>query len=238
MYGVNLTLNLDFRVKSNRMKGVFDLPHSIGKQVRTAALTFDDELKVEAMLHGAVIAGDLDYQLRKDRIDPDLLERVVATDDLEFEFRKSSRLRSRLKKAKLLPDVDYKTLVPADDFSEAVYKHTHGIFRPYSTDRHGNVTTALGQMRMEESQIAENLTAVLEQIFRDRPDCFGTGPSRKLKHMGVFVLGMHITSSKNLSLPLDLDSFPILQKKNRRIPPGGDELKVSKTTLKSIQNSL
>lgn len=218
-FNVCVKLNLDYRVKTNRMKGTFDLPHGAAKQGNIAALTYNDELKVAALLNGAVIAGDLAFRYKIQEMTSymDYLDRVVATTDMEVEFQRPGRFRSKMKKQKLIPCFEYKTLVSPDDFAETIYKHVNGFYRPYVTTHHGNVTTNIGRMRQDDSEIEANLNYVLEHLFENRPDDFGTGPSRKKKNIGIFVLGMHLMGGRGFSIPLDLESFPILREKN--VPP-------------------
>jgi hypothetical protein len=76
------------------------------------------------------------------------------------------------------------------------------------------------------------------QLFEARPDCFGTGPSRKKKDIGIFVLKMFMTGALNMSVEIDLDSFPFLFRLNSSATVQRDYQVVSEETLHKLQRSL
>lgn len=240
MFSVNFALNLDYRVKSNRMHGVFELPHGLGRRTKVAAFTYDDERKVQALMAGAEIAGDLDQRFRAKydhRLDVTKFDRVVADTDVEDMITKPNKLRTNLRKLKMLPCFEQNTLVTPNDFHEAVYKHVHGIYRPYETDYHGNLTTSIGRASQDDFQLVDNINDIMNQLFEARPNCFGTGPSRKRKNIGIFVLKMHLAGALNVSLEIDQDSIPILTKLNKP-EIQRDYQVVSDETLELLQRSL
>jgi large subunit ribosomal protein L1 len=238
IFSVNFKLNLDWRVKSNRMHGTFEIPHGLGRRSKVAAYTYDDELKVQALIAGAEIAGDMEHRVRENGYNLAMLDRVVADTELEDIMKRPNKFRSSLKRQSLIACVEEKTLVSPDDFAETVYKHVHGIYRPYQTDHHGNITTAVGRASMEDWQIDENVAAVMMQLFEARPDCFGTGPSRKKQYIGIFLLKMHMTGALNMSVEIDLDSFPFLLKLNSSATIDREYQVVSEQTLRELQRSL
>jgi ribosomal protein L1 len=179
-----------------------------------AAYTYDDERKVQALVAGAEVAGDMEYRVREMGYNLGLIERVVADTEMEEIMKRANKFRTILKRSKLLACVEEKTLVPPDDFEEAVYKHVHGIYRPYQTDYHGNVTVSVGRSSLEDWQVNENISTILTQLFKARPNCFGTGPNRKRSNIGIFLLKMHLAGALNMSVEIDLDSFPFLPKLN------------------------
>lgn len=240
MMSLNMHLNLDYRVKSNRMHGVFDLPHGLGRRTKIAAYTYDDESKVQAMMAGAEIAGDLVQLVRsknENLIDLRMFDRVVADTEVEDIFTRANKMRTSLRKHKMLPCFEEKTLVNPGDFEEAVYKHVHGLYRPYITDHHGNVTSCIGRASQDNSQLSENVNCILAQLFEARPECFGTAPSRKKGNIGIFLLGLHLCGASSVALEIDLDSIPILSKLNQP-EKTRDYQVVSDETMEFLRRSL
>jgi ribosomal protein L1 len=64
-----------------------------------------------------------------------------------------------------------------------VRQHTGG--RTYRMDKHGAVRVGLGKVSFEDSQLQDNLTAVLEAL-----------DTHRLVVGGRFVLGVHLTTTQ------------------------------------------
>lgn len=218
MFTVSINLNLDPRIKGQKLKGVFDLPHGTGKKCPVVALTFDPDLAEAALGAGAAYAGDVAKRILDNEIFwPDRFERLIATKDLEnVVVFKQSPLARRLKRYKIVPCIEDKTLVEPEDLVVSVQKYTTGSFVPYVNDLHGNVTTRLGKVESENRVIIENFVQVLTNLFDTQVPVFGTGPRGKKRNIGKYVLGIHLTASKTEALPLDLALIDILEKRNHQ----------------------
>lgn len=221
MFSMNVNLNLDPRIKGQKLKGIFDLPHSTGKVCPVVALTHDDDLALEAVSAGAAYAGDLEQQIMDNKIQwPTNFERLVATRDMENRVvAKQSRLARKLRRHKITPCVEERTLVANEDLVETVRKVSIGSIIYYRTDLHGNVAARIGRVASERNCIAENFNEVLRHLFHTRVPVYGTGPRGKKKNIGKYVLGVHLVASGTESLALDFASVDILVEKNQEEIP-------------------
>ena len=218
---VVVNLNLDTRIKGQKLKGVFDLPHGItGKGFRVAALTLDPDLAEAALSAGASYAGDIQKRILENEIQwPRDFERLIATKELEnVVVPKQSRLARKLKRHKIVPCIEDKTLVEPEDLVTSVQKYVNGSCVPYVTSQHGAVTTRIGRVESESHVITENFIQVLRTLFDTQVPVFGTGPRAKKRNIGKYILGIHLVA-KNGALPLDLELIDILAEKNQQDIP-------------------
>jgi ribosomal protein L1 len=233
-FNVHITLNLDWRIKAQRLRGIFDLPHSVGKPCLIAALTHDPELAEAALSAGASYAGDIEARILSNEMQwPKHFQRLVATDDMKHIVTgKGCKLARKLKRHKINPSPDDKTLVAPEDFVEAVRKHAGGYFIKYQNDLSGNVSVMIGKAALENHKLVENFDWVLRHLFATRPFEFGNGPYAKKKNLGKYVLGMHMVSSKTAALPLDLTTIDILNEMNQmEVNPKDPRWKKKKKTF-------
>lgn len=219
-FSVTINLNLDPRIKNQKLLGVVDMPHGSGKRCPCVALTLDPELGEAALRAGALYAGDIEQRILKNEIQWPKFQRLIATDDLaHVAAEKGARLAKKLKKHKILPCVDDKTLVPPEDFVEVVRKYANGNLVRYQTSAHGNVSTMIGKSAFENDKVVENFDHLLRHLFATQPSVFGTGPRGKKKNIGKYVLGIHITASKTAALSLDLTTINLLCEMNQQDIP-------------------
>jgi large subunit ribosomal protein L1 len=219
-FSVNINLNLDPRIKGQKMRGVVDLPHGSGKSYACVALTLDPELTEAALSAGAIYAGDIEPRILSNEIQWPKFQRLIATNDLEQNVvSKGEKLARKLKKHKITPCVEDKTLVAPEDFVDVVRKHANGGFIMYQTDTHGNVATTIGKANFENCKLVENFNHLLRHLFDTQSVVFGTGPRAKKKNVGKYVLGIHLTASKTSALPLDLTTIDLLCERNQQDIP-------------------
>jgi ribosomal protein L1 len=241
MLTVSVNLNLDPRIKGQKLKGVFEHPHSTGKTCSVVAYTLDDGLAQQAVEAGAAFAGDLHDRIMSNEIQwPMHFDRLIATHDLDtivlprkilkerirqnklyhVELPESaSRLAARLKRHDIVPCPEDKTLVDPVDLIRAVRGYTNGCNVPYITDLHGNVTTRIGKVVMDTTKLVENFHSVLQHLLDTQPAVFGTGPRAKKSNVGKYVQSMHIVASRVEPLRLDLDAIDILKERNYQFIP-------------------
>jgi large subunit ribosomal protein L1 len=241
MFTVSVNLNLDPRIKGQKLKGVFEHPHSTGKACSVVAYTVDTSLAEEAVLAGATFAGDIRDRILNNEIQwPMHFERLIATQDLDTVVlprkvlverikqcklvdvqvpRMPSRLAAKLKRHKIVPSVEDKTLVIPEDMVRAVRGYSDGSYVQYVTDAHGNVSSRIGKVTMATTALVENFHSLLSHLFDTQPAVFGTGPRAKKGNIGKYVQSMHLTASMATPLRLDLDSIEILRERNHQFIP-------------------
>jgi ribosomal protein L1 len=220
MVSANITMNLDWRVKAHRLSGIFDMPHSTGKLKSVAAATLDYDLAEEALKAGANHAGDLTSRILKNEIQwPKSFDLIICSTELEHEMTGKSKLGRKLKRHKILPTHEDKTIVEADELCETVRKYAYGFITPYKSDMHGNLATKLGRFSESDENIVDNFHFVLRHLYDTQLTQFGNGPDAKKKNIGKYILGIHIVASQGDAYKLDLDLIDICRELNQQTIP-------------------
>lgn len=242
---VAINLNLDPRIKGQKLKGVFDYPISTGKSYLIAAYTTDPILTDQALAAGAKFAGDIYDDILGNKIQwPLHFERLIATKDLMlrviprkvlFDLNKANkkqpeklieiprhhdRLATKLKRNKIIPSHENMTLVDPSEFVRAVRGYSNGCMVPYTTDSHGNVSTRIGPVnKATTEELVENFHFVLQHLFDTQAPVFGTGPRAKKGNIGKYIQGINIVASQGRPLILDLETIDILKERNHQTIP-------------------
>ncbi len=154
-------LGVDPRQADQMVRGTVALPHGTGKSVRVAAFAAGDKAR-EAEEAGADIIGgeDLVEEVLKGNID---FEAAVATPDMMPVVGKTGRV---LGPRGLMPNPKAGTVT--NDIGKAVSEIKAGKLE-YRVDRQANVHLVIGKKSFEESALAENYLAVVDEILRAKP---------------------------------------------------------------------
>jgi large subunit ribosomal protein L1 len=186
---LHATLNIDPKYANQQLRTTVTLPHGIGKQIRIAVLT-NEENFVEVKSANADIVGndDLIEQITQGNLDFDLL---IATPNMMPKLAKLGRV---LGPKGLMPSPKSGTVT--SNLTETLNEFKKGKFE-YKADKSGIVHVNFGKVDFTESQLAENLTALYRSIEQNRPSgvkgkyfknlsiCTTMGPSLKLE-LGIF----------------------------------------------------
>jgi ribosomal protein L1 len=217
MVTMHVLMNLDYRVKAQRISGVFDLPHPTGKLRSVAVSTLDLELAEAALNAGANHAGDVEPRILQNQIQFQRnFDVLVVTPDMAHSVTGRSTFAKRLKRYGIVPCVEFKTICEPEEVCEVVRKYAYGFFNQYKNDAHGNVSTSIGRFSLQPSQIVDNFHQVLRHLFDTQLTQFGNGPDAKKKNIGKYILGIHMVASQGDSFNLDLDSIEILRELNQQ----------------------
>ena len=220
MLCTQLTMNLDWRVKTQRLAGVFDMPHSTGKLQTVAAATLDLDLAAEALKAGANHAGDLTSRILSNEVQwPKHFDLLVCTPELAHELTGKTKLGRKMKRHKITPSVEARTIVEPEHLCETVRKHAYGFYTVYKSDMHGNISTRLGKFSEKDESLIENFHYVLRHMFDTQLTQFGNGPDAKKKNIGKYILGIHVVASQGDSYNLDLDTIEICRELNQQTIP-------------------
>lgn len=186
---LHATLNIDPKYANQQLRTTVTLPNGIGKQIRIAVLTneenFDEVKKANADLVGN---DDLIEQITKGNLNFDLL---IATPNMMPKLAKLGRV---LGPKGLMPSPKSGTVT--NSLTETLNEFKKGKFE-YKADKTGIVHVNFGKANFTNTQLTENLTALYRSIEQNRPSgvkgkyfknlsiCTTMGPSLKLD-LGVF----------------------------------------------------
>ena len=186
---LHANLNIDPKYADQQLRTTVTLPHGIGKQVRIAVLT-NDENYDEATKAGADIVGnnELIEDITKGNIDFDLL---IATPNMMPKLAKLGRV---LGPKGLMPSPKSGTV--SNTLTTTLTDFKKGKFE-YKADKTGIVHVTIGKVDFTEIQLVENLQAFYESIEKNRPSGV----------KGKYFKSLSICSTMGPSIKLDSNSF-------------------------------
>jgi large subunit ribosomal protein L1 len=186
---LHATLNIDPKYANQQLRTTVTLPHGVGKQIRIAVLTneenFDEVKKINVDIFGN---DDLIEQITQGNLNFDLL---VATPNMMPKLAKLGRV---LGPKGLMPSPKSGTVTT--NLTETLNEFKKGKFE-YKADKTGIVHVNFGKVDFTNAQLIENLTALYRSIEQNRPSgvkgkyfknlsiCTTMGPSLKLE-LGIF----------------------------------------------------
>jgi len=165
----NETIDLAFRLgvdpkQSDQMvRGTVPLPHGSGKTVRVLVFAKSGASADAAKAAGAEYVGfeDMIKKCQEGWADFDV---AVATPEAMVEVRKLGKV---LGPRGLMPNP--KTGTVTDDIAKAVKEVKAGRVE-FKIDKAGNVHVPVGKASFKPEQIEENTRAVIEAVFKARPN--------------------------------------------------------------------
>lgn len=155
---VHIKLNLK---KSQSVRDTVVLPYQFRGEKKILVFCKPERVK-DALDAGAAYAGDSEYidKVKGGWIDFDV---AVATPDMMKDVGKLGMVLGR---KGLMPNP--KTGTVTHDLKAAIAELRKGRTE-FRTDKTGIVHLAIGKVSMEASQVAENLTTLIEDVRRKRP---------------------------------------------------------------------
>lgn len=182
---LHATLNIDPKYANQQLRTTVTLPNGVGKQVRIAVLTNEENFE-EVKAANADIVGndDLIEQINKGNLNFDLL---IATPNMMPKLAKLGRV---LGPKGLMPSPKSGTVTTS--LTETLNEFKKGKFE-YKADKTGVVHVNFGKIDFTNAQLIENLTALYRSIEQNRPSgvkgkyfknlfiCTTMGPSLKLE---------------------------------------------------------
>ncbi|MCX8213382.1 MAG: 50S ribosomal protein L1 [SAR202 cluster bacterium] len=192
---LHLRTGADPRHADQQVRGVTVLPHGIGKQVRIVVFT-QGEAMATAEEAGADHVGndDLIKQIEDGWTDFDV---SIATPDM---MGKIGRLGRVLGRRGLMPNPRTGTVVQPDNIAKAVSDAKKGRVE-YRLDREALIHVVIGKSSFDESQLLDNLTALMDTIIRARPSGV----------KGEFVRSAFLTTTMGPSVRLDVATVTALK---------------------------
>ena len=186
---LHANLNIDPKYADQQLRTTVSLPHGIGKQIRIAVLT-DEENIEEAKSAGADIVGndDLIENINKGNLDFDLL---IATPNMMPKLAKLGRV---LGPKGLMPSPKSGTVTST--LTETLSDFKKGKFE-YKADKTGVVHVNFGKSNFTTTQLSENLIALYRSIEQNRPSGV----------KGKYFKSLFICTTMGSSLKLNLEMF-------------------------------
>jgi large subunit ribosomal protein L1 len=191
----HLRTSADPRHAEQQIRTVALLPHGLGKQVRVLVFAQGDAAQ-NAREAGADFVGadDLIQQIEGGWVEFDI---TIATPDL---MARVGRLGRVLGRRGLMPNPRTGTVVQPQDVRRAVDEAKKGRVE-VRLDRTAIIHAPIGKASFEESALVENLTALIDNINRNRPSAI----------KGSFIRSSYLTSTMGPSIKLDLSSLLALR---------------------------
>ncbi len=160
---LHLTMGADPKQADQQVRGVAQLPHGLGKQVRVLAFVQGEAARL-AQEAGADFIGDEDT-IKKIEGGWTDFEVAVATPDM---MGKVGRLGKVLGRKGLMPNPRAGTVVPPTELGRAIAEAKKGRVE-FRLDKTGIIHTVIGKASFDEKKLGENLTSVMEAINAARP---------------------------------------------------------------------
>ena len=186
---LHANLNIDPKYADQQLRTTVTLPNGIGKQVRIAVLT-DDENFEEAKNAGADIVGndELIDDITKGNINFDLL---IATPNMMPKLAKLGRV---LGPKGLMPSPKSGTV--STTLQTTLTEFKKGKFE-YKADKTGVVHVSFGKTDFTNNQLSENLVALYQSIEQNRPSGV----------KGKYFKSVYVCTTMGPSIQLDLGAF-------------------------------
>lgn len=182
-------LNIDPKYADQQLRTTVTLPHGMGKEIRIAVLTDEDNFE-EAKSFGATVVGndDLIEEISQGNISFDLL---IATPNLMPKLAKLGRV---LGPKGLMPSPKSGTVTTTLESTLTEFKK--GKFE-YKADRTGIVHINFGKTNFTKEQLMDNVKALYKSIEQNRPSGV----------KGKYFKSIFITTTMGPSIKLELNFF-------------------------------
>ena len=186
---LHANLNIDPKYADQQLRTTVTLPHGVGKQVKIAVLTNDENFD-EATNAGADIVGneELIENITQGNIDFDLF---IATPNMMPKLAKLGRV---LGPKGLMPSPKSGTV--SSTLTATLTDFKKGKFE-YKADKTGIVHATFGKVDFTSTQLVENLQAFYNSIEKNRPSGV----------KGKYFKSLSICSTMGPSIKLDFESF-------------------------------
>jgi large subunit ribosomal protein L1 len=186
---LHANLNIDPKYSDQQLRTTVTLPHGIGKELRIAVLTNEENFE-EAKAAQVDIVGndDLIEQITSGNLNFDLL---ITTPNMMPKLAKLGRV---LGPRGLMPSPKSGTVT--NTLSATIKEFKKGKFE-YKADKTGIVHINFGKVNFSNEQLIENLKALYQSIEQNRPSGV----------KGKYFKSLFITTTMGSSLKLNLEMF-------------------------------
>lgn len=185
---ISINLGVDPKYGDQVVKGVFDVPNGLGKEIRVLAFVAPEN-EDEAKKAGADVIGsdDVINEILNGRSDFDY---AIATPDM---MPKVSKVARKLGPKGIMPNPKLGSVTK--DFTNAIKKAKSGQIK-FTAEKAGIVHAAVGKISFEADKLKENIVGFFTAVNKAKP----TGAK------GTYFKHAHISSTMGIGLKLDLSS--------------------------------
>ena len=188
---LHLTTSVDTRHADQMVRGVAQLPHGLGKQIRVLVFA-DGEAATIARDAGADYIADsaIMKQIEAGWTD---FEVGLAVPDMMSKIGKLGRVLGR---KGLMPNPRTGTMVQQQDLSKAINDAKKGRVE-YRTDRTSLIHCPVGKKSFSSQHLTDNVASLMNAVIKSKP----AGVK------GIFIRAAYLTSTMGPSIPLDVNEL-------------------------------
>ncbi len=188
---LHLRTNVDTRHADQMVRGVAQLPHGLGKQIRVLVFA-DGEAATIARDAGADYIADSDVMKQIEDGWTDF-EVGLAVPDMMSKIGKLGRVLGR---KGLMPNPRTGTMVQQQDLPKAINDAKKGRVE-YKTDRTSLIHCPVGKKSFSSEHLTDNVASLMNAVVKSKP----TGVK------GMFIRAAYLTSTMGPSIPLDVNEL-------------------------------
>lgn len=186
---LHANLNIDPKYSDQQLRTTVTLPHGIGKQLRIAVLTNEENFEEAKAAEVDIVGNDsLIDQITEGNLNFDLL---ITTPNMMPKLAKLGRV---LGPRGLMPSPKSGTVT--NTLTATIKEFKKGKFE-YKADKTGIVHINFGKINFTNEQLVENLKALYQSIEQNRPSGV----------KGKYFKSLYITTTMGSSLKLNLEMF-------------------------------
>jgi large subunit ribosomal protein L1 len=186
---LHANLNIDPKYADQQLRTTVTLPNGIGKQVRIAVLTNEENFEEAKSANVDIIGNnDLIEQINQGNLNFDLL---IATPNMMPKLAKLGRV---LGPRGLMPSPKSGTVTST--LRETLKEFKKGKFE-YKADKTGVVHVNFGKANFSDQQLIENLKSLYQSIEQNRPSGV----------KGKYFKKLYLSTTMGPSIPIEVDLF-------------------------------
>lgn len=186
---LHANLNIDPKYSDQQLRTTVTLPHGIGKRLRIAVLTNEENFEEAKAAEVEIVGNDsLIDQITNGNLNFDLL---ITTPNMMPKLAKLGRV---LGPRGLMPSPKSGTVT--NTLTTTIKEFKKGKFE-YKADKTGIVHINFGKINFTNEQLVENLKALYQSIEQNRPSGV----------KGKYFKSLYITTTMGSSLKLNLEMF-------------------------------
>ncbi len=189
---LHIRTGLDTRHADQQLRGTIVLPHGLGKSQRVLVFAEGEAARLAEDAGAEEVGGDA---LVKKVADGHLgFDVALATKEMMGKVGKLGRI---LGPRGLMPNPRTNTVVNGDDLPRAIKDAKQGRVE-FRTDRTNLVHVSVGKISFSEEALAENLSALLDAIRREKP----------AGSKGHYIRTLTLTTTMSPGIHMDLSAIP------------------------------
>lgn len=192
---LHLRTGADPRHADQMIRGVALLPHGVGKAVKVTVFTQGEAVAIAEEAGADFVGSDeLIRRVEDGWVDFDV---SIATPDM---MGRIGRLGRYLGRRGLMPNPRTGTVVPPEDLPRVISESKLGRVE-YRVDRTSLIHAPIGKASFEQTQLMDNLTALMDNIVRARPSGV----------KGQYIRTAYLTTTMGPSIKMDVASASALK---------------------------